>query len=56
MLEKTFYKKLLQHSFDFPVAVHFWDGSTDVYGTGEPEIAITFKKLIPIKSLTSNAS
>lgn len=24
MLEKTFYKKLLQHSFDFPVAVHFW--------------------------------
>ncbi|XRJ97210.1 class I SAM-dependent methyltransferase [Latilactobacillus sakei] len=56
MLEKTFYKKLLQHSFDFPVTVHFWEGSTDVYGTGEPEIAITFKKLIPIKSLTSNAS
>ncbi|MCP8857345.1 SAM-dependent methyltransferase [Latilactobacillus fuchuensis] len=56
MLEKTFYKKLLQHSFTFPIIVNYWDGTTETYGSGEPEIAITFKKAIPIKQLSSNAS
>ena len=56
MLEKTFYKSLLSHSFNIPVKIIFWDGSSVVYGDGEPEVTITFKEKIPIRDITKNAS
>lgn len=56
MLEKTFYKSLLSHSFNIPVKVVFWDGKSVVYGDGEPEVTITFKEKIPIREVTRNAS
>ncbi|MBB1062421.1 SAM-dependent methyltransferase [Limosilactobacillus fastidiosus] len=56
MLEKTFYKSLLSHSFNIPVKVVYWDGKSAVYGEGEPEVTITFKEKIPIRDVTKNAS
>ena len=56
MLEKTFYKSLLSHSFNIPVKVVYWDGKSAVYGDGEPEVTITFKEKIPIREVTRNAS
>lgn len=56
MLEKTFYKSLLSHSFTIPVKVVFWDGKSVVYGNGDPEVTITFKEKIPIRDVTKNAS
>lgn len=56
MLEKTFYKSMLKHSFNIPVRIIFWDGSSVVYGDGEPEITIKFNEKIPIKDVTRNAS
>lgn len=56
MLEKTFYKSLLSHSFNIPVKVIYWDGKSAVYGDGEPEVTITFKEKLPIRDVTRNAS
>lgn len=56
MLEKTFYKTLFSHSFNIPVKVNFWDGSSAQYGDGEPEVTVTFKEKIPVKEITRNAS
>lgn len=56
MLEKQFYKIFLKHSFNIPVKVNYWDGSSAVYGDGEPEVTITFKEAIPIRDITKNAS
>ena len=56
MLEKTFYKTMLKHSFNIPIKVTYWDGKSEVYGDGNPEIEIIFNKKIPIKNITSNAS
>lgn len=56
MLEKTFYKSLLSHSFNIPVKVVYWDGKSAVYGDGEPEVTITFKEKLPIRDVTKNAS
>lgn len=56
MLEKTFFKTFLSKSFTIPVKVNYWDGSTDTYGDGEPQVMITFHEAIPIKEITRNAS
>lgn len=56
MLEKTFYKKMLSKSFPFPVKVTYWDGKSEVYGNGKPEVEITFNEKIPISDVTKNAS
>ena len=56
MLEKTFYKTLFSHSFNIPVKVNFWDGSSAQYVDGEPEVTVTFKEKIPVKEITRNAS
>lgn len=56
MFEKTFYKTLFSHSFNIPVKVIFWDGSSAMYGEGEPEVTVTFKEKIPVKEITRNAS
>lgn len=56
MLEKTFYKSLLKHSFNIPVKIVFWDGSSVIYGDGTPEVTITFKEKIPMRDITKNAS
>lgn len=56
MLEKTFYKSLLSHSFNIPVKVVYWDGKSAVYGDGEPGVTITFKEKLPIRDVTKNAS
>lgn len=56
MLEKQFYKQFLKRSFNIPVKVNYWDGSSDVYGEGEPEITITFNEIIPVRDITKNAS
>lgn len=56
MLEKTFYKVLLSRSFTIPVKIIFWDGSSVVYGNGEPQATIRFNEKIPVRDLTKNAS
>lgn len=56
MLEKTFYKTFLSKTFNIPVQVNYWDGTTDVYGDGQPKTTITFHEAIPIKEVTKNAS
>lgn len=56
MLEKTFYKMMLSKSFPFPVKVTYWDGKSEVYGNGTPEIEIVFNKKIPMSDITRNAS
>ena len=56
MLEKTFYKMMLSKSFPFPVRVTYWDGKSEVYGNGTPEIEIVFNEKIPMGDITRNAS
>ena len=56
MLEKTFYKMMLSKSFPFPVKVTYWDGKSEVYGNGPPEIEIVFNEKIPMSDITRNAS
>lgn len=56
MLEKTFYKMMLSKSFPFPVKVTFWDGKSEIYGNGTPNIEIIFNDKIPVKEITRNAS
>lgn len=56
MLEKTFYKMMLSKSFPFPVKVTYWDGKSEVYGNGAPEIEIVFNEKIPMSDITRNAS
>jgi cyclopropane-fatty-acyl-phospholipid synthase len=56
LLEKTFYKLMLQKSFPFPVKVTYWDGKSVVYGNGNPDIEIKFNEKIPISQITRNAS
>ena len=56
MLEKTFYHTLLSHSFNMPVTVNYWDGSSETYGEGTPEVTVTFKEAIPMREITKNAS
>lgn len=56
LLEKTFYKMMLSKSFPFPVKVTYWDGKSEVYGNGTPEIEIVFNEKIPMGDITRNAS
>ncbi|GFO98767.1 SAM-dependent methyltransferase [Lactobacillus helveticus] len=56
MLEKTFYKMMLSKSFPFPVKVTYWDGKSEVYGNGTPEIEMVFNEKIPMGDITRNAS
>ncbi|MCT7711922.1 MAG: cyclopropane-fatty-acyl-phospholipid synthase, partial [Lactobacillus crispatus] len=56
MLEKTFYKMMLSKSFPFSVKVTYWDGKSEVYGNGDPEIEIVFNEKIPMSEITRNAS
>jgi cyclopropane-fatty-acyl-phospholipid synthase len=57
MLEKTLYNKMFASSFTgLTVTVNYWDGTTETYGDGNPDATITFKREIPIKELTKNAS
>ena len=56
MLEKTFYKMMLSKSFPFPVKVTYWDGKSEVYGNGTPDIEIVFNEKIPMGDITRNAS
>nr|WP_054726501.1 cyclopropane-fatty-acyl-phospholipid synthase family protein [Paucilactobacillus hokkaidonensis] len=39
-----------------PIQVNYWDGTTDIYGDGQPKTTITFHEVIPIKEITKNAS
>lgn len=56
MIDKIFYKKLLSKSFSIPVRVNYWDGESEVYGEGTPEVTITFKESVPVKDIMRNAS
>ena len=56
MLEKQFYRFFLSHSFDFPIQVTFWDGSTTVLGNGAPQASLIFHQKIAIKDIEQNAS
>ncbi len=53
MLEKNIYRHLLSRAFDIPVTVTYWDGKTEAYGNGEPQVGISFKEAIPVKQLTN---
>jgi cyclopropane-fatty-acyl-phospholipid synthase len=46
----------LSKSFNIPVKVIYWDGKTEQYGDGKPEVTITFKEAVPVKEITRNAS
>ncbi|KRN28779.1 hypothetical protein IV38_GL000984 [Lactobacillus selangorensis] len=52
MLEKTVYRQLISRAFDIPIAVTYWDGKTENYGTGDPVVTIKFNKEIPLKEMT----
>ncbi|WP_268913545.1 SAM-dependent methyltransferase [Lentilactobacillus sp. SPB1-3] len=56
MLEKKFYESFLKNSFNIPVKITYWDGSTSTYGSGEPQVAIKFNEPIPIRQILKNAS
>ncbi len=56
MLEKTFYRTMLSKSFPFPVKVTYWDGKSEVYGNGTPDIEIIFNEKIPTSAISKNAS
>ena len=47
---------MLKKSFPFPVKVTYWDGKSEVYGNGDPEIEIVFNEKIPMGDITKNAS
>ena len=47
---------MLSKSFPFPVKVTYWDGKSEVYGNGTPEIEIVFNEKIPISAIIKNAS
>lgn len=47
---------MLKKSFPFPVKVTYWDGKSEVYGNGDPEIEIVFNEKIPMGDITRNAS
>ena len=47
---------MLSKSFPFPVKVTYWDGKSEVYGNGTPEIEIVFNEKIPMGDITRNAS
>lgn len=47
---------MLSKSFPFPVKVTYWDGKSEVYGNGNPNIEIIFNDKIPISDITRNAS
>ncbi|HJE98181.1 SAM-dependent methyltransferase [Ligilactobacillus acidipiscis] len=53
MLEKTIYRKLLSNAFDIPVSVTYWDGKTEDYGRGTPEVKVEIRQAFPLKELTS---
>ena len=52
MFEKTVFNKVLAKAFDVPVAVTYWDGKTESYGNGTPEIHITFNKKLNFKDVS----
>lgn len=56
MLEKTIYKKLLSHAFDFPVTVKYWDGKSEVYGEGTPQAEIDINKELPMTEIAKHAT
>ncbi|WPC20544.1 cyclopropane-fatty-acyl-phospholipid synthase family protein [Pediococcus inopinatus] len=56
MLEKKFYKTFFKHSFNIPIKVNYWDGSSEVYGDATPEVTITINEAVPIKQVINNAS
>lgn len=56
MLEKTLYKQMFANSFNIPITVNYWDGSSDTYGEGAVQATITFRKSIPLKEIAKNAS
>ncbi|MDF7672462.1 cyclopropane-fatty-acyl-phospholipid synthase [Lactobacillus sp. ESL0701] len=56
MLEKTFYKMMLNKSFPFPIKVTYWDGKSETYGNGNPDIEIIFNEKIPMSAISRNAS
>lgn len=47
---------MLSKSFPFPIKVTYWDGKSEVYGNGTPEIEIVFNEKIPMGDITRNAS
>ncbi len=47
---------MLSKSFSIPVRVNYWDGESEVYGEGTPEVTITFKESVPVKEIMRNAS
>ncbi|RMC24507.1 MULTISPECIES: cyclopropane-fatty-acyl-phospholipid synthase family protein [unclassified Lactobacillus] len=56
MLEKTFYRTMLSKSFPFPIKVTYWDGKSEIYGNGSPNIEIVFNEKIPVTAISRNAS
>ena len=47
---------MLSKSFPFPVKVTYWDGKSEVYGNGTPNIEIIFNEKIPTSAISKNAS
>lgn len=56
MFEKTVYKKLLSHAFDFPVTVKYWDGQSETYGDGTPQAEIDINKELSMAQIAKHAT
>ncbi|WP_054750175.1 SAM-dependent methyltransferase [Lacticaseibacillus thailandensis] len=56
MLEKKLYQTMFAHSFNIPVTVNYWDGTSETYGDGAAQATIDIKKAISLKELSKNAS
>ena len=56
MLEKRFYNAFFKNGFNIPLQVTYWDGKTETYGEGIPEISIVFHQEVPIRAILKNAS
>lgn len=52
VFEKNVLSKALASAFDMPVAVTYWDGTTEEYGDAAPEATITFHKKFALSELT----
>lgn len=51
--EKVILNKALATAFDIPVAVTYWNGKTENYGNGIPQVHITFNKKLAMSDLAN---
>ena len=56
MLKKPLYHELFKKSFDVPLRVTYWDGTSEKFGDSAPIAHITLKEPIPMADIVAHAS